>query len=283
MSIMQMTTFPTVVSTGLYAFSTVTFFPNVTGSTGPTLAQAIAGITGNDSWKNNTAFFNVTSGIQLWTVPDNGVYRILAAGSQGFPAGTTNRGASIRGDFTLVAGTKLRILTGQQPSVGTGGGGGTYVINETGTTVSAIYVIAGGGGGKSSGAGGTATVANSSNTINNGLGGLGNSGGYPGSAGGGFLSSGTTSTGSPRGNPGAGFLQGGAGGTGGTGAGGFGGGASGGADGAAGGGSGGGYSGGSAGGDGSSGQGGGSYPNGTNQVNTANANIGRGFVTITKL
>ena len=270
----------------LYNFETVTFGAGTTGPSGPSTAQAISAMTGTpapSNWNSNTAYFTSTNGILLWTVPATSTYRITAAGASGQPASTSNRGALIAGDFTLVQGQKLRIVVGQIPT-GTGGGGGSYVIKETGNTVSDIYIIAGGGGGKTGGAGGTATNFNSSNTVGDGNGGLANQNSYNGPAGGGFFTSGTVSSGSPRGNVGSGFLQGAAGGalTGG-GSGGFGGGASGGADNIAGGGGGGGYSGGSGGGDGSNGQGAGSYPNGTNQSNTANSNSGAGYVTITKL
>jgi hypothetical protein len=273
----------------LYEFTTVTFAAAVTGATGPTLAQAQGAMTGTptpSAWNTNAGYFTVTSGIQLWTVPATATYRILAAGASGLPSSsTTNRGASIRGDFSLTQGQKLRIVVGQTSTgSGTGGGGGSYVIKETGSTNADIYVIAGGGGGKSGGAGGTATNANSSNSVSNGNGGFGTSSSWGGPSGGGFFTSGANNTGSqPGGSPGAGFLQGSAGGTGGSAPGGFGGGGAGGQDSGAGGGCGGGYSGGSSGGDGSSGQGAGSYPNGANQSNTANSQAGGGLVTITKL
>lgn len=270
----------------LYEFTNVTFSAALTGATGPSTLQAQNAMTGTpapSSWNTNVAHFTTNNGIQLWTVPASGNYRIEAAGASGNPASSTNRGAIIIGEFALEKDQKLRIVVGQSP-LGTGGGGGSYVVKETGSTNDDIYVIAGGGGGKTGGAGGTATVANSSNTVNNGNGGIANNGSWNGPTGGGFFTSGQLSTGSPRGNPGSGFLQGSAGGAttdGGTG--GFGGGGSGGGDSAAGGGAGGGYSGGSGGPDGSSGQGAGSYPNGANQVNTANARSGAGYVTITKL
>jgi hypothetical protein len=270
----------------LYAFTTVTFGAGTTANIGPTLAQVQAAMTGTptpSAWNTSAANLVVNTGIILWTVPATATYRITAEGASGQPPGSTNRGASIRGDFALTQGQKLRIVVGQVPT-GTAGGGGSYVVRETGSTNSDIFVIAGGGGGKGSGAGGTATTANSSNTVSNGNGGIGTSASWGGPSGGGFFSSGTVNTGSqPGGSPGSGFLQGSAGGSGGAGSGGFGGGGAGGADSAAGGGAGGGYSGGSSGGDGSSGQGAGSYPNGANQINTANSRSGAGQVIITRL
>jgi len=272
----------------LYSFVTVTFSAGGnTGATGPTLAQVQGAMTGTPSpsaWNTNAANLSVTSGIILWTVPSTANYTITANGASGLSPNTTNRGASIRGDFSLTQGQKLRIVVGQLPT-GTGGGGGSFVLRETGSTNADIYVIAGGGGGKATGTGGTATTANANNTVSNGNGGLAVNSSWNGPAGGGFFTSGTVSTGSPRGNIGAGFLQGAAGGSASpSGAGGFGGGGSGGQDSGAGGGAGGGYSGGSGSPDGAGGQGAGSYPNGTNQVNTGNpAGTGVGSVIITKL
>lgn len=274
----------TAGGSGLYTFTNVRFNAGTTGNTGPTLAQVQAAMTGTPTpsgWNTNAAYLAVNSGIILWTAPSTATYRIEAAGAQG--GNTGGQGAVIRGDFSLTQGQKLRIVVGQA-GIGTGGGGGSYVVRETGSTNSDIFVIAGGGGGKSGGSGGTATVTNAAGNVSNGNGGLANAGSWNGPAGGGFFTSGTVSTGSPRGNVGAGFLQGSAGGAGtGGGTGGFGGGGSGGADSAAGGGCGGGYSGGSGGPDGSVGTGAGSYPNGANQAASANLNTGSGYVLITRL
>lgn len=276
----------------LYELEEVTFNAPIDGSVGPTLQQVIGSIDFSPpgtGWEIQTEFLNVSDGIVLWTVPNSGSYRVTAAGASGLPtSSTTNKGAEISGVFNFDTGEKIRILVGQNPTQ-TGGGGGSFVVKEIGSTSNDIILIAGGGGGKTGGAGGTATTANSSNTVSGGNGGIANNGSWNGPAGGGFFTSGQTSTGSPRGNPGLGFIQGGLGGsvsTGGessNGVGGFGGGGSGGRDGGAGGGAGGGYSGGSGDGDGSSGQGAGSFPNGNEQINTANANAGPGLVRITKL
>ena len=274
-------------SSDLYTFTNVTFSAGTTGATGPTLAQVQAAMTGTptpSNWNTNAAYLSVTSGIILWTAPSTATYRITANGASGAPASTTNRGATIRGDFSLTSGQKLRLLVGQIGTGNNGGGGGSYVIKETGSTAADIFVIAGGGGGKTGGAAGQAGNANSSGTVSNGNGGNAQNSSWNGPAGGGFFTSGTVASSTPRGNVGSGFLQGGAGGaTAGVGSGGFGGGGSSGADSAAGGGAGGGYSGRSGGPDGSSGQGAGSYPNGTNQSNTANNWSGGGSIVIEKL
>jgi len=270
----------------LYSFTNVTFGAGASGATKPTLANVQSAMTGTPTpsdWNTNASYLSVTNGIILWTVPATATYRITANGASGNPASTTNRGASIRGDFSLTQGEKLRIIVGQSPTTN-GGGGGSFVIKETGSTNSDIYVIAGGGGGKSGGSAGQSGNSNANSTVSNGNGGTAINTSYNGPAGGGFFTNGTVSTGSPRGNVGVAFLNGGDGGAAtGGGAGGFGGGGSGGADTIAGGGGGGGYSGGSGSPDNTSGVGAGSYPNGTNQSNTGNSRSGAGQVIIEKL
>jgi hypothetical protein len=308
----------------LYDFTSATFTPGgKTGRTGPTLAQAISGLTGTgvDAWKNNTAFFNTTNGIQLWTVPITGTYSIEAFGAQGGQNNSytsiTGYGASIRGDFTLTKGEIIRILVGQQginlsnTCAAASGGGGTFVVRTPYDTNGSILVIAGGGGGYGTNPG-TATGGTISNTgtndgNNSTAGGSNGNGGnqplptpcsinYVSGSGGGFFSNG----GGPAGTPGVtdtgggfGFVNGGNGGdrlrgTDGSAYldGGFGGGGMG----NYGAGGGGGYSGGG-GGQGTScscnawygGGGGGSYNNGTNRVETSNIRTGNGQVIITKL
>jgi len=95
----------------------------------------------------------VTSGIQTWTVPATGTFRITATGAAGGDSTGNNpsypgRGALARGDFELTLGQVLRILVGHKgddaANLG-GGGGGTYVV--LGATGSTALVVAGGGGG----------------------------------------------------------------------------------------------------------------------------------------
>ena len=293
----------------LYVFTNATFTPGTqTGTTGPSLAQAVAGLTGTgvDAWKNNTSFFNTSSGIQLWTVPASGTYRIVANGARGGTLnGTAGFGARMQGDFALNAGDKIRIIAGQAGIAGTsygcGGGGGTFVMKETGATTADIYVIAGGGGGAGyvtspNGVNGTTSNDGTSNASGDVSGGTAGSGGsatsstsYPGAGGGGLTGNGVSTTlsgGQGPANGGLAFVNGGAGGI--SDAtiqatkanGGFGGGGAG----VVSGGGGGGYSGGGGGAAAySGGGGGGSYNNGTSQTNTSGANNGDGSVTVTAL
>jgi hypothetical protein len=276
----------------LYNFTTATFTNGgQTGRTGPSLTQARNGLSGPevDSWKNDTEFFNTSNGIQLWTVPVSGPYKIESFGAQGGGATASGGlGAIISGEFILSQGEIIHILVGQQgtkTSIYSSGGGGTFVVRSPYNTNQSILVIAGGGGGQSS----TVNAGGHGTTSTNGNNGATNSGGINGQGGGGNPS-GTQSQG------GAGFFGNGIGSSsfilsqsfvnGGTGGsvvlvGGFGGG--GGASSTPGrGGGGGGYSGGAGSRSGWSG-GGGSFNSGTNQNNLTGGNTGDGQVTITFL
>jgi hypothetical protein len=130
----------------LFPFSSATFTSGgVQGRSGPSLTQARAGLTGTDTelWKNNTTYFNTTNGIQLWTVPVNGTYRIETWGAQGAGGGYTGGfGARMRGDFGLTQGQVIKILVGQQGSGSyPGGAGGTFVA----TSANSPLIVAGGG------------------------------------------------------------------------------------------------------------------------------------------
>ena len=297
-----------VYSASLYAFvvgNYVTFTPDaVTGSTGPTLAQAQAGLSSNasTSWDTNSSFFNVSpTGYQLWTVPATGTYQITAVGATGLANyGAGGYGTSMIGTFSFTAGQIVEIVAGQEGTGGGAGGGGSFVaLGPTYTSATPLIVAGGGGGGPANCCGvinpgmpaNTSTSGSAGNNPGNsvGAGGVGGSGGGTASsdqneqsgAGGGFNSSGASSSGSPTGG-GFGFVNGGSGGTGSAKNGGFGGGG-GGSTGAGGGG--GGYSGGGSVGGGSEwggGGGGASYNSGSSQSNGTIANAGEGYVTITR-
>jgi hypothetical protein len=295
----------------LYAFTTATFTPGgATGQNGPSLAQAQTGLTGPETaaWKNNTSFFNTTDGIQLWTVPKSGVYRVEAWGAQGGNPTSRigGRGARMRGDVELTQGQIVRILVGQQGQIGghsqntsqsvTAGGGGSFVISSPYNTLSSILVIAGGGGG---GANNTWTVADGRPAVITeagnsgqqggttfGINGNGATGDTTGGPGAGFFGNGETPSGTPAGDTAKSFVNGGVGGRnarswsgpeiyGGFGGGGGGGGLSAGG--------GGGYSGGAAGQWSSlqAGGGGGSFNSGTNQDNAGDVKTGNGEVVVT--
>ncbi|HQQ95043.1 MAG TPA: T9SS type A sorting domain-containing protein [Bacteroidia bacterium] len=281
------------------------------GRSQPTYTFTTAGVTGQNGPSQaqiNTAYLStnlngsvtVTAGIQQFTIPVSGNYRIVAAGSAAqFASAFGQRGRIVQGDIYLTAGTVLKILVGQKGVTGstsTGGGGGSYVCTST----NSLLIVGGGGGGYCNPP--TSLLANSDGSYGNngqaytgssggGSGGTGGGGGFGGShwggGGGGWNGNGTAAS-SCAGTGGNGFLNGGTGGgTCNNSVGGFGGG--GGTHGnTGGGGGGGGYSGGGGSGQtpgvGSAGGGGGSYqsPNMTNLVD-GGLNLNDGYVTITRM
>ena len=98
----------------------------------------------------------LSSGIQQWTVPYTGQYRIEAVGAAGgYDTFSTfqhrGRGARIVGIFNLSQGEIIQILVGQEGGIrhndssseAGGGGGGTFVVRASNTPL----IVAGGGGG----------------------------------------------------------------------------------------------------------------------------------------
>lgn len=283
-----------MVLTSFVGWSQTTYtFTNATaeGNLGPTQVMADAEYAGTNLAGNVT----VTGGVQTWTVPTTGNYKIECFGGQGYgPFG--GRGAHITGEFNLTAGTQFKIVVGQQaghylnfPAATYnhqfGGGGGSFVTDASNVP----FVVAGGGGGNHATSWSTTADASISTSGQigsgsiTGAGGTGGSGGAQASsadAGGGLTGNGAGIAG------GLSFVNGAVGGidegTGGFGCGGgtsswnnFRGGG------------GGGYSGGGGGNNSgtccSAGGGGGSYNSGTNPVDLAGVQIGHGLVVITSL
>lgn len=96
----------------------------------------------------------LSNGIQQWTVPYTGDYRIEAVGAAGGYGKKSNngqyrgRGAKMVGTFSLSKGEIIRILVGQEGGINyadyaAGGGGGTFVVRGSNTPL----IVAGGGGG----------------------------------------------------------------------------------------------------------------------------------------
>ncbi len=261
----------------LYPFTDATFTPGgALNKTGPTLTQAITGLTGTgvSAWKYDTNFFNTSSGIQLWTVPVTGSYRIETWGARGSNSGgwanaAGGYGSRMRGDFTLTSGAVIKILVGQTGGDYYGGGGGmTAVATSTNTPL-----IVSGGGNTISPWGYAVYHAPTTTSGTSGGYSAGGTNGYGGASGNGVWGgagffgnpTGTVNSGSVNVSP-LSFTNGGTGGYTCNGSGGFGGGS--GTDGCWWGasGAGGGYSGGGGGGRGGAG---GSYNNGANQSNSA--------------
>lgn len=161
--------------TALYSFTSFTFTSGgVSGYTGPSLSTLLASYnTSLNPWLNNTSYFTMSvNGIQEWTVPQTGTYRILAVGGSGgihggsyFPA-FPGAGAQIQADVSLTQGEKIYIVVGQRPTSttsspynGAGGGGGTFLYRgasaSAGIGGSELVMVAGGGGGTGHGSSGT--------------------------------------------------------------------------------------------------------------------------------
>ena len=121
---------------------------NATGRCGPTsLGSYYAG-------QDHDGQVDLSNGIQQWTVPYTGDYRIEAIGAAGgYDLWINNsqyrgRGARMIGTFRLNKGEVIQILVGQEGGiskwlVSSGGGGGTFVVRGANTPL----IIAGGGGG----------------------------------------------------------------------------------------------------------------------------------------
>jgi len=171
----------TGAASGLFDFTSFEFTQAGDGQReGRTKAQILAHSdydTTTYTWLNDTNFFDVTTsdgvypvGIQIFTIPKDGTYRIEARGGYGGSIGnhstnvltayTGGIGARIQGDFDLTEGEKLEILVGNEgddlfydAGIGQGGasgGGGSFVIKKSSNgsySNSDILIIAGGGGG----------------------------------------------------------------------------------------------------------------------------------------
>ena len=169
----------------LYTFSTHTFTnAGATGINGPILSQVQSSYS-TATWAQNTSFLNMSiQGIQLWTVPTTGSYRIRTMGASAgrTPSFTGGRGVIIQADVALNKGDVIKILvgqggTGKSDDCNTGAGGGTFVTFNDNT----IILIAGGGGAFGNGIdavttrnGGSATNGSAGGT--NGSGGVANQG-----------------------------------------------------------------------------------------------------------
>jgi len=132
----------------LYSFTNMTFTPaNAVGNTGPTLNNLIINYNTNYPsylWINHSNYFNSNNGIQLWTVPANGTYKITVAG-----AGAMNgkKGYAHYITTILTINQQLTLIVGQKGTNGHGGGG-SFVFKGTDiTSFNNLLICAGGAGG----------------------------------------------------------------------------------------------------------------------------------------
>ena len=130
------------------AFKAVLTNLNATGRYGP------ISLGSNYTGQDHDGQVTLSSGIQQWTVPYTGDYRIEAIGAAGGYDRRINssqyrgRGARMIGTFRLNKGEVIQILVGQEGGInklyyGSGGGGGTFVVRGADSPL----IIAGGGGG----------------------------------------------------------------------------------------------------------------------------------------
>ena len=143
-----------------------TFTPcGATGAQGPTQGACDTAYEGSDL----ESIVTITSGIQEWTVPGTGIYRIQARGANGIAASGAQAGASggqgiiVTADVSLTEGEVIRVLVGQEGlnnGSNGGGGGGTFITREPHNTEESIILIAGGGGGRRTSAIGPGINAN---------------------------------------------------------------------------------------------------------------------------
>lgn len=179
----------------------LTFTPcGATGRFGPDQTQC------NNAYGNGVV--SVSNGIQSWTVPQSGTYRIRAAGAKGGPTGAYVGGDGIilEGEFALTAGQVIQIAVGQMgiaAGQGGGGGGGSFVVQAS---PQQPLLIAGGGGGATSysnvngynalatTSGGNSSTQYGCGSPGGGSGGTGGNGGTGGcaAAGGGYLTNGAS-------------------------------------------------------------------------------------------
>ena len=115
------------------------------GREGPTQSEINTAYQGTNLENNVTV---QTRGIQEWSVPFSGTYRIEVFGASGGDStlGTAGKGASMSGNFTFNESQLLKIIPGQKgksnSNHGGGGGGGSFVVNA----IDSSLLIAAGGG-----------------------------------------------------------------------------------------------------------------------------------------
>ena len=141
----------------LFAFSEFTFTSPNQDPFAPTSTEITnQSAYSSSNFASNTSFFQVSEGIQYFTIPRTTNYTITAKGAAGKNingASYEGSGGIIRASFSLEAGTILGILVGQRPPTSVtylwqGGGGGTFVttVSSVGSNETATPLIVAGGG-----------------------------------------------------------------------------------------------------------------------------------------
>ena len=125
------------------------------GCYGPTLSQAItqyANESSSNIWLQNTDYFNVIAGVQLFKVPRTGTYNYTVKGSRGGDATYAGLGISLTSSAILYSGEILKIICGQKGNyydAQHAGGGGASFIAVFRMGIWLPLLVAGGGAGQS--------------------------------------------------------------------------------------------------------------------------------------
>lgn len=158
-----------------YSKTSYTFAKWAMGSTSGTLYTPGASVTLSSNttfyayWALTTKSFGYTGGIQSYSIPVTGTYKLVAYGAKGGNrTGSGGNGGYSYGNAYLTAGTTLYVVVGGAGSGGSGGyngggsssgsaggGGATHIAKASGLLSSlsgnrsSILIVAGGGGGGS--------------------------------------------------------------------------------------------------------------------------------------
>ncbi|GAB5387183.1 MAG: hypothetical protein Alpg2KO_01510 [Alphaproteobacteria bacterium] len=183
------------------------------GTSGPSLNDCRSFYSPSGDWDEDTAYFDVSNGIQIWTAPQTGSYALIVDGADGGEPGGPNggKGARLTTSIGLQQGDKIRMLIGQAGGCTgeyCGGGGGTFVFENLTTP---LVIAGGGGGGGGNGEGCDAGLTTSSNNCSgngyadksDGTGGV-STGNWGGGGGGGWLGAGAIGHCGNQSNPGTG-------------------------------------------------------------------------------
>jgi hypothetical protein len=153
----------------LYPFTSFQFTnAGATGRTGPILQQCKTSYDATaNPWINSTSNFNVvTQGIQQWTVPKTGKYKIRVAGARGGNVWQSTIPQSIKAggagriveqaNIDLNMNNVLHLVVGQHggdtvigqfgTNIAAGGGGGSFVYKNSIAKANCLLVAGGGGG-----------------------------------------------------------------------------------------------------------------------------------------
>jgi tripartite motif-containing protein 56 len=132
----------------------------------------------------------LNSGIQYWTVPTTGYYRLIAAGGAAYPSNTNSsiggQGVIVSNVVALTKGQLVLILVGQLGNYngnGTGGGGGTFIATTASTLYNAVPLLVAGGAGGAYSTGGNTSGNNGQLTTYGSGGAGGGTGGINGNGG----------------------------------------------------------------------------------------------------